>query len=459
MLKAALSRASLAPSDYVAIAFGLTLMFVWYLPGTIAFRLALTVAMLALLLWKWRQTGGGSAFYSFHRFWLTYAALTAWIFVQALMFGVEKQIVLKEIWGQWIRSGATGLTGFLLASLFTRRMPRGGALLVAAVALPLFLHVGLHDLDMLWRWAREGHLPFQSTPFIANYAGISFLTNLLMSLLCAEGMVRLLYRHRYLPIANHWLGLLIALCFFATYTAGARHGTLGFLTLLLSCTVVGLIAKREAINLPMLAGTTLVVLAGIATFGGLAYKSDPRWLTLAETVPIALDTERYTAWRQAGDFPLPTLADGQPVSDSNYMRIAWAKEAALALVRHPLGVGFGRDSFGRAMLLSFPDYASSKHCHSGILNFAVGVGLPGLLLWLALLWLLATHGWQAFFRRENPAGLMLLLLVTGFTLRSVVDGNLQDHMFEQFMFLAMLFAVLANEEQRPVGIKGPSELE
>jgi hypothetical protein len=324
------------------------------------------------------------------------------------------------------------------------------------MALPLILHVGLHDFYALWHWAADGHLPFQQTPLIANYSGISFLTNLLMSLLCAEMMVRLLFGHRYLPIADHWLALLIALCVFATYSAGARHGTMGFLTLLISCTVVALIAKRETLNIPVLAGTALIVLAGIGTFGWLAVKADPRWQTLAETVPIALDTEHYTAWRQAGDFPLPTLSDGQPVNHSNYMRIAWAKEAVIALVDHPLGVGFGRDSFGRAMLLAYSDYASSKHCHSGMLNFAIGVGLPGLLLWLALLWLLAARGWLAFFRRENPSGLMLLLLVTGFTLRSVVDGNLQDHMFEQFMFLSMLFAVLASAERRPEPIKGRS---
>lgn len=439
----------LTPAYRWLLALVCILMFAWAIPGTIGLRLALTVALLAVSLWQCRRTPIGESFRTHRALWLTYGALTAWIIGQALLFGINQEIVFKEIWGQWFRSGVTGLIGFLVAILIVRHSPhRGGPILAMVVALTLTLHVGLHDAYALWLWWQKGQIAFMSTPLVANYAGISFITNLLASLLCAEIMSRLLYRHRYLPLSWPGLGFLIALCIFATYSASARHGTLGFLALLTSCALVTLIAKRREINVALLAGIAAVVLAGIGTLGWLSFKSDPRWLTLAETVPLALDTEHHLAWLDPIKYPFPKLSSGEPVGESNYARIAWAKEAVLAIVRNPLGVGFGRDAFGRAELLVHPDFASSKHCHSGLLNLTVGIGLPGLILWLCFLGILVKNGWQAFFRRENPAGLLLLFLVSGFTLRSIVDGNLQDHMFEQFMFLAMLFNVLANEDRK-----------
>jgi hypothetical protein len=43
------------------------------------------------------------------------------------------------------------------------------------------------------------------------------------------------------------------------------------------------------------------------------------------------------------------LADGSPVSGSNYERIAWAKEALLQIAREPIGVGYNRSAFGVAL--------------------------------------------------------------------------------------------------------------
>ncbi|MBK5913182.1 O-antigen ligase family protein [Rhodocyclus purpureus] len=441
---------SLSSSDRWLIGLACALLFVWSLPGTIALRLFIIVVLLGLAVWKYLQPGLGigETLRTHRKLFFTYGVLTLWIVVEALLFADDTAAVLKEFWGQWIRSGITGLIGFLVAALLVRRLPhRGGPLLATALMLTLALQVGLHDLDTLWRWWDEGSLPFQETRITQNRAGLSFVTNLLMALLSAEAMSRLLYRRSYMPIHWAWLLLLVGLCFFATYVLGTRYGTMGFLALLISCAIVALIAKRREINLALLVGAAAVVLAGIGAFGWSAMKSDQRWLSFAETVPIALDTEHQRAWRDDAQ-PLPLMANGSPVDHSAYMRFAWGKEAFLAIGRDPFGVGYGRNAFGTAMLRIHEDYASSKHCHSGVLNFAVGAGIPGLLLWLGFLGILAVNGWRSFFRDENPAGLLLLFVVSGFFMRSIVDGNFQDHMFEQFMFLAMLFNALALESQR-----------
>lgn len=438
-------------SDYAMLVLASLLMFVWSLPDMIALRIGLAVLLLSLGLWKSRGPAWPDirrAFQASRTVWGLYLLLTAWIIVQALLFAIHRDVALKEIWGQWVRSGLTGLAGFLLAAHILRNRPhRGGPVLMLTMALVLASQVIIHDADTLWRWWHEGQFPFQQTRLVHNRSFLSFVTNLLLGFLCAETMARLLYRHRYLPIRNRWLGVLFLACFFATYALGTRNGTLGVLGLLISSAIVLLIGKRKEIHWVRLVCIALLAGSVISWFGWITFKSDARWNNFLATIPVALDTEHQDAWKNP-DLPFPQLPNGSTAEESAYLRLAWGKEAIKAIVHNPLGVGFGRGAFGQAVLQEHPDYTSTIHSHSGILDFTVGVGFPGLILWLAFIGALAIKGWHAFFRSQNPAGLLLLFLVTGYCARGVVDSNIRDHMLEQFMFLALLVAMLTTEDER-----------
>lgn len=455
---------SFSLSEWLLVGPACVLLFVWPLPGTIALRLALTLFLLAVALMQCWKSGIAKSFFFADRYlWLTFLALSFWIFIQAVLFAIHTQYALNEFMGQWVRSGITGLIGFLVAALITRRQPeRSGPLLAMAMTLTLAFQIGLHDADTLWHWWHEGKLPFQETRIVKNRTGISLLTNLLMAILCSEVMARMLYNRVYLPLSQAWLGLLFAMCLFATYVVGTRFGTMGFIALITTCVIVALIAKRRSLKATKLLAIGVIASACIVTFGWMSVKSDQRWLTLTDTIHLALDTEHQRAWRDYSGYSDNSdnsdnlfnsqfhllLPSGLPAEGSAYLRLSWAKEAGLAIIHHPLGVGYGRNAFGDAMLLAYPDYASSKHCHSGILNFTLGAGIPALLMWLVFVGILAWHGWRSFSRYENPVGLTLFFVVSGFFTRSVVDGNFQDHMFEQFMFLALMLNVLACQNQR-----------
>lgn len=426
------------------------LLFIWTVPGTIALRLAVTVVLLGLSFACGVKSCGwpeiGKAFAEHRNIWLIYFALTLWIILEGALLGIHKQIVFRDIWGQWVRSGICGLIGFMTAIAIMRRKPsNGGPTLAGVMALTLAFQVGLHDIDTIWRWTTEGQLPFQETRIAANRTGISFVNNLLMALVSAELLARILFKKQYVSLKTIWLTLIVGMCFFATFVLGTRFGTLGFLALIISSATVVLYAKRKSIHLGGFILIAAVTFTLIATFAWASIKSDPRWLTFAETITIAMDTENHSAWRD-DSLPMPKLSNGVPAEESAYLRVAWAKEAILAILRDPFGVGFSRSAFGHAMQKLYPDYASSLHCHSGILNFTIGAGTPALILWILLIGSLIVTGWRSFFQRQNPSGLLLLMLVTGFSIRSVVDGNMQDHMFEQFMFLSMMFLVLASAD-------------
>jgi hypothetical protein len=440
-----------------------------------ALRISLALLLLTTAIWQTFGVRSGigaqtTAFIGKYRIAVfLYGALTLWLLFQAGVWGLDPARSFKEIWGQWLRSGLLGLAGVLLATAILRSArPQAGARLACALLMALAVMVALHDIDTLWRWLREEQFPFQQVRIMANRTLLSYVTNLMLAFLCAETIARLIYRRTYLPIPDVGLIVLFCLSLFCTYALGTRNGTLGVLGLLASSTFVIWFAKRRAVSAKLQIGVLAVVLAGIVGFGWITFKSDPRWQTFQDTVALAWDTEHQVAWKlltpdgklggvdtehqatwkyKDGASLFPLLPNGEPADGSAYLRLAWGKEAVRAIVAHPLGVGFDRSAFGQAMRQSYPEYRSTSDCHSGILDFTLGAGLPGLALWLAFLGILGAHGCRAFFVRGNPAGLLLLFVIAGFFSRSVLDSNFRNHTLEQFMFLVGVLTVLAREDQ------------
>ena len=201
---------------------------------------------------------------------------------------------------------------------------------------------------------------------------------------------------------------------------------------------------------------SLVVCVVIGCIGLLAYRSDPRWQRLVETAPIALDSKTGLEWLKDGYETYPKLSDGQPVDVSAYERIGFVKQGAMLVIENPLGTGFHRNAFNFGMDQKYELHGTKAgmHAHSGVIDFAIANGLPGLLLWLLFLWSLFIFGWRVFraSRVNNKVdvapALMLIFIVTGFATRGFVDSVFQGYEFEQFMFLVAIFYVLSSMQLR-----------
>jgi O-antigen ligase len=197
-----------------------------------------------------------------------------------------------------------------------------------------------------------------------------------------------------------------------------------------------------------------VALAAVAAFA-LA----PRLKEFGETVAVAFDTETYRAWIAPtydfpGAYPWPRLSDGAPVDQSLYQRAAWFKEGAMIAARHPLGLGFGRDVFGWALLAerdigratpSGVPQGIPINSHSAFLELAIGGGVPGVVLIVAALLLAMRIGYRAYRDADNPAGLMMVMLVADFSCRMMIDSNFRDHSLQMLMFAIGAFTAFAQD--------------
>lgn len=436
------------------------LLIVWQMPGTIALRNVLVGLLLILAVSLNVVSRRGLGVFIKQPATTCLLLLTGW-FLLSLNWAVEPTLSLKELRGQWLVAILCGLVGGLLAMNFDKPSDLKAGKLVQVVFWALLVQVLLHDiLDIAYLLA-TGEIPFRQAPVLylpeifkslwegqsvfGEFIGqsgdkFSYVNNTLAALVVAELIQRILLRKIWLSIG--WPCLIVSLVAVVacTYFLQFRNGNVGLLLLIGFAALMVIVRKARVWSIVKLTSVVAIIAVLLASFGVALYKSDARWQTLTETVPIAWDTKTHQAWRKVA--PYPELSNGQQVDASNYERLAWIKEGIVLILDHPLGTGYNRNAFGDGIDRKYEMNGLYRggHSHSGLIDFGIANGIPGLFLWLTFLGALFYIGWAAFMRGQIAPALTLMFIVSGFLSRSIVDSNLRDHMLQQFMFLAMLFA-------------------
>lgn len=447
-----------------ALALISVLVVLWQLPGTIAARNVLLGLLLFCLLfgthWKSEQLLKFTP-----ASWLL-IALSSWIVAVILLWSPVRQTALSELRGQWLIPLGCWVCGTLAAKISINN--RHVETVANAIFWALFAQVVLHNLLDAWYWIETGAIPFRQAPvfYLPEIAGslwdgkgvspgflgslpdkFSYVNNTLAALLIAEVVQRVLVHRRFLNVSGFGFAVGAVSVLLCSYLLGMRNGNVG-LIMLISMTglllYVRLVRSWSAIKkftIPLAFG---LVISG---FGYAAYKSDSRWQGLVETAPIAFNTQANKSWLDV-NVARPTLSNGEVVELSAYERIAWIKEGVLTIAEFPLGLGYNRNAFGVGIKERYGIEPRSLQSHSGVIDFTLANGVPGILLWTFFLFALARTGWRAAESGSVALGFMTLFIVTGFFARSIVDSNIRDHILQQFMFFAGLFYMLSRHAER-----------
>ncbi len=371
------------------------------------------------------------------------AALTLWIIIVALLISTEPRWSLNEISSQWLNAIAAlalgGLAAFVLGSGQLQRRR-----LMFCLGALLLVHVAAVDVDGLAHLFGDDPR-YRATGLTDGRDKASYLTNMLLAFLFAEFQLRNEWRARLLAIPSWVLYCVAALVLFSFYVGGARNGLVAAGAMFLCWATIyfsEVWRRRGSVHRHKLT-LTLIVLA-LVTIGLAAWtvsaKPGASWRQSVATIPVALDTENHKAWLEPDKYPLPTLSDGSPVDGTVYLRVAWFKEGLKLVADRPLGVGFGRNAFGRALSRNY-GVGGDSHSHSGYLDLAIGIGIPGALLWLGFLVSVAAVAGRALRGERRGPALLLLLLLVDFAVRMLLDSNFRDHMLQMFMFCVGLLLV------------------
>ncbi|WP_147693494.1 O-antigen ligase family protein [Vogesella mureinivorans] len=237
-----------------------------------------------------------------------------------------------------------------------------------------------------------------------------------------------------------------ALMFFASFHAGARNGLIGLSYLVLSFTFIYVLTHRQQLSRARLVVLLLVVSIGMVGFVSKAIQKDARNQIFVQSVTMGWQDRDGLGWLRMAPFPL--LEDGRAVDSSAYERVAWIRAGLDLVAERPMGYGYDRRAFSQA-LFSVGKPNQIGHSHSGFIDMVVGLGVPGVLLWLSFCVSLIVIGLKAFVLRRDAAGLALMLVTCGFLGRMVLESVSKDHMLHIFLFTVA--ALLAQIYQGQTG--------
>lgn len=376
-----------------------------------------------------------------------YVILSAWLLICVFVISENPKQAFSEFRGEWVTASlgliAAHSLGKIAAEKNNNRLFSKEQILVATVAglaLPGVWKIAtaLHEIDS----GKE--LILGDAPYLSR-ASLSFAVDMLHAIILSDISSRILIRRRLLPISHHTIALTWIAVIGLTYITATRYGTANVTILTIIFTGVMLIYYRQQISAKALTVSTLIAILLLAGFTKISYDSDARWEQFGDSIRAGLATKSYTAWLNK-DIPLPLDSHGKTVDHSAYMRVAWAKEGALAIIDYPFGVGYSRNAFGHALKKKYG--IGQGDSHNGLINLTLSTGIPGTLLWFTWLASIAAIGINSFQKQNNPAGLTLTFLLCSYVLRMLMDGNTRDHPFEQFMFLVGLFIALSTEKKQ-----------
>jgi hypothetical protein len=156
---------------------------------------------------------------------------------------------------------------------------------------------------------------------------------------------------------------------------------------------------------------------------------------------VALNIDSYTNWTNIPKFGYPKNEMGEQLSESFYLRVAYARAGVRAALEHPWGYGVTRKAFERIEQQKYPD-ATISNTHNGYLNMSCAVGMPGLLLFvlalISIFWQLKNSSSEL----AHPATWMIGIYVVHWA----IDALERDHFFESYLFvIALLLTMTLNK--------------
>ena len=439
--------------EWVCIFCAIILILVWPLSGAIAARnIALGLGCSASLTWMFFARPKISLQIILPA--LCLLGVPLWLWAHYMFWPTDIQAQLYDLQGTWLRVSFLVIMGTVLGFMVAGSPKKLAWVWSAMVALS-FVTLGKYLLD-IWRLDVFVMNDFRF-PFKYKSAAVYFL---MCPFLLACGtlhyciFIRASSKHRVRRDLGLGLGMvvLLATCF-ADFIAARSLNAILLASLL--CVILLLIYFSYYIQLskthpfsywalPVLA--LLVLCASLTLFWQYDQKYEQKLSNIISDMQVASKIHQYPDWRRDPAYQgssTPSDGLGRPVNRSTYERTAWFIKGVSLLQDHPLGAGFSHLAFRYFMHQENPNLALNK-THSGWLDYALGLGLPGLALtWFAMGLVFyrsinsskqeENYAWNGFVGAWILGGVWLVWWPT-----EVSEREFIEHLFFIISFLAIL---------------------
>ena len=436
-------------------AFGL--LSVWMLPETIAFRhIFLGLGLISSLFFLQPK----SNIFLRPRAWPLWILLSVylWLILHLWLFSAQPSIQFHELHSIWLRSLAALPLGLGLGIYLSIDASQAGNPPTQQARISLLLFFGFASTPIIFMggYLRKCYVAQQWIPMqAAEWWNFPYLqkppyvvaTALLLPLCCILilGVLRGRMRFWWAPLSI----VAISLCLASDYLTNTKNGiAIAAITICLFSVysiwhLLRLWAKQSIAR--GLLSILMIVLVLVATGWGakLHIDKNPAWSQMVANAKVGLDIDHQNHWKNRNTYSAtPINENGIPVDISTYERTAWFTAGLKLLTELPQGFGLVHHSFGWMALEKWPDFYQPNGTlrgmtHSGWMDLALGIGIPGLLLVLIPLWV----SWYRSLRMDSLWGSYATLAIPIFSLTYLTTEVTGAHHFIELLIFMVAFFV------------------
>lgn len=339
---------------------------------------------------------------------LTFWALTIWLVCQTAFVAHAPAVAFKALADDWTKLILMALLGLGLAQTARRQI---------WLYVGLFAGAYLHVLSVLGYQAlalSSGRgLVFQGS-LLSEYPLASYFCVSAIAWLLADFIARYWRSQAVFPWSLPVSVALFCMALVAEALLQTKSGHVMLAAVGLTAVIALLAAPGSSRLLRLLTGTLLIVVM----LGAALKLSGDRWSGLAQSLRLAQSENISQQVFVTDETPIP-----EESNHSFYMRAIRGWHGIEGAMEHPLGIGYGPDVFRRYLIARFGIDNGINSSNSGLIDFTLAVGTPGLMLLLLLCAALIRQGWHAY-TQGQVAGLVLAMLVIHQLGRYTLDGTL-----------------------------------
>jgi hypothetical protein len=432
MLKQKLDANSNNYFPWIMVGCSVLLMLIWPVKHTIALRILLLFAGgiigFAYIIRERSSLHQKSALPLLFLF-----LFSVWLVIQYFFFSHNQQLELQEITGTWMRVLFACVLGIGTGLFVRNHRPAQLAILIGILSFFIFVYfdyVWVSVANNNWSIPYRFDLGFFGYKNPAVFYGITSL-----ALACGVISFQLTQAPRmYGPLLFASL-VSIGLTFLTFVITGTKNGVAIGVFLTLSVFVSFLSRSRKSIASISIAAIFFTFICSVSY---LHVKLNPEWTSVFPSVEAGMQIDKYPNWKNHQDYGLPKLADGTLIGESAYLRTAYVI-AGLRLLRDNLfGYGVYDKSF-RYLAdeeLSLPPQSSIIGTHCGWLDFALGLGIPGLLL----IWSAIALAFIYSFKEKSLWSFITRWILAGIFIAWMLDELCNNHYIETLFYLIALLS-------------------
>ena len=327
--------------------------------------------------------------------------LFVWASFHLLFLSQNPVVQLIEFKGIWKRAFLASIFALGLGLSIANNMERIKRWAWPLIYLGLLMPTLIYLLKWMLTFYGESIFGSQSIPaFLRVYPGsqpfyvpkTDYVVFCLPTLAVALGQILTLLQERHVKWGQLLVyGASIVAVSFVFYGQNIKNGFVYEALLFILFLLLMVWATKKSWTL-IKVGIITTILIGVGFVGQKHIQQNDSWATFAADSKIAVQLDRYQEWKFNVEKGYPINGFGKTVSITNYERIAWGIAGMDLFQDNLLGYGLIENSFGPLVNKKWPESSIRlTHAHSGWLDLALGLGLPGIALVLTALTLALLH--------------------------------------------------------------------